>query len=274
MHDFARRLCGKSLVEELLEGDYPGHPKLRFYNFKEQPYIPLEFSAAAFRLHTMVRPQYQLNDALTEKRTAQNKPGFLHIFSDSGEDNDLRGSRKLNPGWTIQWDRFVRFKGSPRPQQSRPIDRSLAGPLIKGQLHFLNEADVPDIPGVTNNRYKKSLAFRNLLRGWRLGLPAGQAVAKRMGIEPLDGNDPLWLYMMKEAEEKGNTKKQLLGPVGARIVAEVLVGLLAADPQSYYSVDPGWTPEEGKNYKLKDFLLEAGVPITRADIEKIYHINY
>ena len=34
-----------------------------------------------------------------------------------------------------------------------------------------------------------------------------------------------------------------LGPVGGRIVAEVLLGLLEADPESYLRKDPGWRPE-------------------------------
>ena len=34
----------------------------------------------------------------------------------------------------------------------------------------------------------------------------------------------------------------MLGPVGGRIVAEVLLGLLAHDPLSYLSVEPNWTP--------------------------------
>jgi len=33
-----------------------------------------------------------------------------------------------------------------------------------------------------------------------------------------------------------------LGPVGGRIVGEVLVGIIDADPESFRSVDPGWTP--------------------------------
>ena len=34
----------------------------------------------------------------------------------------------------------------------------------------------------------------------------------------------------------------MLGPVGGRIVAEVLLGLLARDPLSYLSVEPNWHP--------------------------------
>ena len=85
-----------------------------------------------------------------------------------------------------------------------------------------------------------------------------------MGISPLAGNDPLWLYVLKEAETLGDGGRRL-GPVGARIVAEVFVGLLAGDNQSFYSVDPNWTPElsaSGDNFELVDFLVHAGVPMT------------
>ena len=33
-----------------------------------------------------------------------------------------------------------------------------------------------------------------------------------------------------------------LGPVGGRIVAEVILGLLQTDPASYLSSNPTWTP--------------------------------
>ena len=47
---------------------------------------------------------------------------------------------------------------------------------------------------------------------------------------------PLWYYVLCEAERKAGGEQ--LGPVGGRIVAEVLVGLLAADPRSYLRVEP------------------------------------
>lgn len=33
-----------------------------------------------------------------------------------------------------------------------------------------------------------------------------------------------------------------LGPVGGRLVGEVVVGILDADGESYRAVDPGWRP--------------------------------
>ncbi|MEM7028892.1 MAG: heme peroxidase family protein [Chloroflexota bacterium] len=268
IHDLLKRLCGSALVDRLLRSDCPGKPNLCFYHYKERPYIPVEFSVAAYRLHSMVRPRYQLNELL--------KSGSLPIFIGSGNPlHDLRGFRKLPPKWTVQWDAFIHFEGQSYPQLSRPIDTTLARPLLKGHLKFLNDK-VPDVVGVDDNEnlYKKSLAFRNILRGWQMGLPSGQDVARRMGIEPLnERSDPLWVYIMKEAEKLGNNQEQLLGPVGARIVSEVLIGLLAGDPQSYYSVNPMWMPEKGKYYKLKDFLVEADVPRTRRCIERIFNRN-
>ena len=53
-----------------------------------------------------------------------------------------------------------------------------------------------------------------------------------------------------------------LGPVGARIVAEVLIGLLKGDPQSYLNREPTWKPtgvpaaQAGK-FTLSDLLKFA-----------------
>jgi hypothetical protein len=51
---------------------------------------------------------------------------------------------------------------------------------------------------------------------------------------------PLWFYILKEADALGNGDQ--LGPVGGRIVGEVLVGIIDADPESFRSLDPNWAP--------------------------------
>jgi hypothetical protein len=38
-----------------------------------------------------------------------------------------------------------------------------------------------------------------------------------------------------------------LGPVGGRIVAEVIIGLIKGDGHSYLSQDPDWTPTYGQD---------------------------
>jgi hypothetical protein len=119
------------------------------------------------------------------------------------------------------------------------------------------------------------LAKRNIQRARQYGLPSGQAVARRMGVEALtneaiaiqipalapamgdlayEGQAPLWLYILAEAQIAHDGAK--LGPVGSRIVAEVIGGLLAADTNSYFR--RGWAPAGG-SYRAQDLLREAGV---------------
>ena len=96
------------------------------------------------------------------------------------------------------------------------------------------------------------MAVRDLQRGQGFGLPSGEAVARRLGVEPLTPEEvglgpagwrletPLWFYLLKEAEHRGGGER--LGPVGGRLVGEVLVGIVDADGESYRAVDPGWRP--------------------------------
>ena len=74
---------------------------------------------------------------------------------------------------------------------------------------------------------------------------------------------PLFYYILKEAQLREDGLR--LGPVGARIVAEVFVGLLQLDPDSYLSVQPSWVPtlptHDGtpESFRMIDFLTFAGV---------------
>ena len=107
------------------------------------------------------------------------------------------------------------------------------------------------------------LPQRNLLRQLTWGLPSGQAVARRMGAPALSAADladiagvyppfatstPLWYYILAEA--KVATGGLHLGPVGARIVTETLIGLLADDPTSYLSAYPPFQPFLGTDLTI------------------------
>ena len=76
------------------------------------------------------------------------------------------------------------------------------------------------------------------------------------------GEAPLWFYILKEAEIVGKGRE--LGPVGGRIVAEVLVGLLQRDLNSYLYLQPTWkpappiAPARGQ-FTMADLLKYAGV---------------
>ena len=71
---------------------------------------------------------------------------------------------------------------------------------------------------------------------------------------------PLWYYVLKEAEVVADGLH--LGPVGGRIVAEVLLGLLQTDPGSYLATQPRWRPtlpSKSGRFRMTDFLTFAGV---------------
>ena len=113
----------------------------------------------------------------------------------------------------------------------------------------------------------RSLAVRDLERGSGVGLPAGEAIAAAFDTPPLTseelglpgdwtGQTPLWFYILKEAQARGAGDE--LGPVGGRIVGEVLVGLIDRDPESWRASDPDWRPtlagEHERGFGLADLL--------------------
>jgi hypothetical protein len=61
---------------------------------------------------------------------------------------------------------------------------------------------------------------------------------------------PLFFYVLKEAEKISGGRR--LGPTGGRIVAEVFIGLLRADPTSYLNTQPTWQPKAGEFGARKD----------------------
>ncbi len=217
-------------------------PELRFYHWHVQPFLPVEFSVAAYRYgHSAVRPSYVINDAVHRQRGGRRVP----ILAASGDPRaSLRGFRPLPDHWGVEWKYFFDVDANLPPQRGFRIDTHLSAPL--GGLPWL-----PEMP---------SLAQRNLVRGLRMGLPSGQGVARAMGIAPLPdadlgfgggangarrargfaSNAPLWFYVLREAELLAGGRH--LGPVGGRIVAEVLVGLVAGDPASWINVEPDWRP--------------------------------
>ena len=174
INDFLPRIVHSSVLNHLKSGNYYDRHKLQFFHFRHNPFMPVEFSGAAYRLgHSMIRPGYRLND---------NDATLLPIFPvPPGLPEGLTGFRAMNPAWGIDWGRFIdidirNFDGTVADQKKRlqfayRLDTSLVNPL----------SQLP--PPVAIN--PSSLAERNLLRGFRLGLPSGQSVAREMRLRPL-----------------------------------------------------------------------------------------
>jgi Animal haem peroxidase len=253
LHDFVERLTEPGIVARIL------HDGRKFYRFKKIPYMPVEFSVAAYRLgHSMVREVYGHNRVFTPAGGIPATLGLLFAFS--GLSGGILGNLAPNPlqgptpisalasNWIIDWRRYYDFNTPAAPgfflNATRRID-----PFLVPQLHTL--------PGGGGN-----LAFRNLRRGVIMGLPSGQSVAELMEVpnpltedEIASGPDgavakahglhrktPLWYYILKEAQVRRNG--EALGPVGSRIVAEVFVGLVHGDHESYlWRKGKDWKPE-------------------------------
>lgn len=228
VHEYLDLICDPAVRKAKLdEVDGLARMELRWFSPDGEPFMPVEFAAAAFRFgHSMMRPRYALNvSPVTD----------VALFDPAGDTNplaDLRGFRPLPEQWQIDWALYLPIDDS-QPQASRKINTRLAAPLFA-------------LPGETDE-ILRSLARRNLRRGKALELPSGRRVARAMNLEPLSREvlgfrepPPLWFYALKEAEAKQGGVR--LGELGSEIVCEVLVGLLAHDPLSYPNVEPGWTP--------------------------------
>jgi hypothetical protein len=260
IHDFLPRFVGDGLVgtsgtvyKEIV-GKSPVI-NLSYYkptNRDGRPFMPVEFAVAAYRFgHSLIRPFYVLNDS-----------GVVDVFGSEGGRN-LNGGRPIPADLVIEWKNILPVDPNFPARKPRKIDTKLSIPLA----HLPGSAVPPPDPTI-------HLAVRNNRRGKKVGLPSGQQVAKAMRVTPLSnstlgltdsrwgGEAPLWFYILKEAE-LAPYKGEQLGPVGGRIMAEVLVGLLQRDPNSYLYLDPAWKPtsplasQTGK-FEFSDLLKFAG----------------
>jgi hypothetical protein len=239
LHDFLPRLIGDELARALLTDGS------RYFVGDRALAIPLEFADAAYRYgHSQIRHRYQVN--------SDAKP--VPLFP------DLIGFDPVPARRTVDWGLLFDLPGRPPAQRAKKIDGRLARSLIELPLA---------ITGNVAEEAYHSLAVRDLQRGQGLGLPSGEAVAQLMGEEPLSseevglaesdwtGETPLWFYILKEAEARQAGER--LGPVGGRIVGEVLTTLIDRDPGSYRVADPNWTPtlpaQQPGQFGLTEFLM-------------------
>lgn len=257
LRDFLTKICDVNDIAAAIE-------RRRFFRFETfgafgQPYMPVEFSAAAYRLgHSMVRRTYSHNRIFRPANPPAPPASFDLLFlftAKSGQIGVVPGSTPANkptlPGdWIIDWRRFLDFGTTDTADgftlnHSRRLD-----PYLAKELHSLPTGAGPASPD-------SSLAVMNLRRGVKMKLPAAQHLARFMGVEVMspdaiatksDGEvakkhglhlrTPLWYYILKEADvTQGGAR---LGPLGSALVAETFVGMLQGDPDSLLARNPGW----------------------------------
>lgn len=250
VHEFLPLTVGQKLVDDVYTADCEGYGR-RFYDWRYEPFIPVEFAVAAYRFgHSQVPGRLQVNDQFKIKGDPK-IPLFDRDEVGDADPDDLSGFGLRAPRRYVDW-KYLFATGEGQEQPSRKIDRFLSRPLF--DLPFI-PAPPPGSPPGGPAENPVSLAARNLLRGHTFGLPSGQSVACAMCETPLapddleeledlglDRHTPLFYYVLKEAQVVA--KGERLGPVGGRIVAEVLVGLLEGDRHSYVRANPKWTPAD------------------------------
>jgi Animal haem peroxidase len=264
LHEVLPSFIGQAMVNDILTR------KPRFYRVddEDRAAMPVEFQGAAYRFgHSMVRPSYRAN-----LKGDNGNPFFGLIFDPKAQGQadpiDLRGGSRARRRF-VGWQTFFDFRdGEVKPRKT--IDTRISTPLFNLPLGAIADGSTPT-----------SLPQRNLLRQVTWQLPSGQRIAQEIGAPSLAARDlselaaydigldrhtPLWYYVLKEAEIIGGG--QNLGPVGGRIVGEVMIGLLQADRDSFLSESlsgaPRWTPtlpssSGAGNFRMVDFLTFAGV---------------
>lgn len=241
LHDFLNRVCRADVVADVLTNG----PTFLKFDTPNAMFIPVEFSGAAYRFgHSMIRQEYSHNATFNPQAATNRRATFDNLFSFtalSGEINPAGGPTfqfpQLPDNWIIEWRRFFAspaLPNGPGRNPARRIDTKLAFEL----------SQLPDGGGVVPADLMAQLATRNLLRGYLLGLPTGQAVADHMGVPIISAQvlqdavpisalqkftnagfltgTPLWFYILAEAGDPGETNGNALGMVGSRIVAETL----------------------------------------------------
>jgi hypothetical protein len=239
VNEFLPELVGAELVDELMSSGP------QFYPREGEPFIPVEFADAAYRYgHSQIRQHYRISEGGAPVAVFPDLVGFCEI-----------GDRQVD--WALMFD----VPGRVAAQRAKPIDGQLPRSLI----------ELPQvITGAVEDDAYRSLATRDLERGEGTGLPSGEGVARVIGAEELNvdqlgltqhgwsGETPLWLYILRESAVREDGDR--LGPVGGRIVGEVLIEIIKRDPESYFALDPDWHPTlpgHAERFRLRDILVPA-----------------
>lgn len=195
-----------------------------------EPFIPLEFANAAYRYgHCQIRHRYQVNLASAP----------VPLFP------DLLGFRSIPQQCTVDWKLFFDSPGAAPAQRCKKIHGKLVQALICLPMAITGECEIEDY---------HSLAVRDLRRGQGSDYPLARPwlatwaspLLHRSRLEsPLPAG---WMRLLcgttffgrADACNGGNR----LGPVGGRVVTEVLVSLIDADETSYRHSHEEWRPRK------------------------------
>jgi hypothetical protein len=260
MNDFLPKIVSDEVLRTLKKpnGNWDAKKLTLFkQNELDYPFMPVEFSVAAYRLgHSMVRPGYRLNDGTLE--------AIFPVHRNIGHNfpQGLTGFRPLITDWAIDWARFIDIDErdyGPDPDKTKdPGPRQIHEMFRRLQFAYRIDTSLVDPlgslpPSVAAN--PASLALRNLQRGEQFRLPTGQEIAERMGIKPLEDKDILIGKAVDKVpkDEKpafpitniGGGAFERACPLWAYILAEAAHQKVQMDVPAKGSPGKVWTPQLG-----------------------------
>jgi hypothetical protein len=218
-------------------------------------WVPVEFQAIFKAIgYSMLVGRYRANLGGDAGRPFE-APLFDRAASPSDDPSDLRGGVRAARRF-VGWQSFFDFGD--------------------GQVDY-GRCIAPGFAAAVFDDGSPNLLQRLLVRHQTWELPSGQAIARALRVPAMccpelaayglgvEHNTPLLYYVLAEAQSVEGGR--CLGPVGARIVAEVVLGLVQRDRTSYLNVRPDWRPtlpsQVGRSqFRMVDLLAFAGVDPT------------
>jgi hypothetical protein len=225
--DFLKRIVQKPVYDAFIQDRASkGDAAFKLYKKGNRDALPLEFTGAAYRYgHSAIRNAYRLNENFQRR-----------IFD--GADNaaeSLVGFGDLPESHRINWSLFVTDALAPGEKGNNPsqVNGQDVAP-DKGRLQYSYKIDTslvnpllllpPRIGGL--DTLFRSLAARNLKRGYNFSLPSGQDIAAVLNVTnhpplvfgerllafkdmpemptadagKLEAKTPLWLYVLAEGQ--------------------------------------------------------------------------
>ena len=189
--------------------------------------------------------------------------GGVPIFGDDGDSN-LNGGRPIPADLVMEWK--TSFPSIPTSRLASPERSTRSCRCLLPTSPAPSSRPRPNGPPRSAQQCAESASE----------LPSGQQVAGHARPRPVERNPgsqqrsrmgrrgTVWFYILSEPNCRP-TERERLGQVGGQIVAEVLVGLLQRDPNSYLYLDPCWKPVPpiapmAGQFTFVDLLKYAGAP--------------